>query len=126
MIDLNTGESYPINPEEPRSEVKVCRDVLVLKPGTTVLSLFGKRDKTFLNSAGMLTPCLACAEMLLHPPWSLVGGEYIRCEGRPRGGGPKKQLRKDDVLDDDCCVVTMKASRKGLRVKLNLGGGKGS
>ena len=54
----------------------VRRDVLVLKPGTTVLQLY---------------------EMLLHPPWSLLGGEYIRAEGRPRAGGPTKPLRKDDV-----------------------------
>lgn len=54
-----------------------------------------------------------------------TGGEYIRCEGRPRGGGPTRQLKKDDVLDDSNCVVRMKASRKGLRVKLNVGGGGG-
>ena len=43
VVDLQTGESYSINSEEPRSAVKICRDVLVLKPGTTVLALFGKR-----------------------------------------------------------------------------------
>ena len=52
VVDLATGASYPILPEEPRSNVMVCRDVVVLKPGTTVLSLF---------------------EILLHPPWSLLG-----------------------------------------------------
>jgi|EP01043_Picozoa_sp_COSAG02_P033495 hypothetical protein len=52
VIDLDSGASYPILPEEPRSNVKICRDVVVLKPGTTVLALF---------------------EILLHPPWSLVG-----------------------------------------------------
>ena len=52
VVDLDTGASYQILPEEPRSNVKVCRDVVVLKPGTTVLMLF---------------------EILLHPPWSLVG-----------------------------------------------------
>lgn len=52
-----------------------------------------------------------------------AGGEYIRCEGRPRNGGAMRQLKKDDVLDDSNCVVRMKASRKGLRVKLNVGSG---
>ena len=37
----------------------VLRDVVVLKPGTTVLQLY---------------------EMLLHPPWALLGGDYIRAE----------------------------------------------
>lgn len=55
VVDLDTGASYQILPEEPRSNVKVCRDVVVLKPGTTVLMLF---------------------EILLHPPWSLVGTHH--------------------------------------------------
>lgn len=57
VIDLDTGASYPILPEEPRSNVKICRDVVVLKPGTTVLTLF---------------------EILLHPPWSLVGTHRVQ------------------------------------------------
>lgn len=52
VVDLDTGGSYPILPEEPRSSVRICRDVVVLKPGTTVLTLF---------------------EILSHPPWSLLG-----------------------------------------------------
>ena len=103
VLDVQSGASYPLNPEEPRSDVTTLRDVLVLKPGTTVMQLF---------------------EILLHPPWSLLGGEYVRAEARPRAGGATRQLRKEDVLDDACCVVRIRASRKGLRVKVaGTGGG---
>jgi hypothetical protein len=38
-VSFQTGVSFPLLPEESRSSVLVLRDVLVLKPGTTVLQV---------------------------------------------------------------------------------------
>ena len=70
------------------------RDMLVLRPGTTVGELFA---------------------ILLHAPYQLCGGEYVRAEGRPLLGGPKRQLRKEEAIDGSNCVLKFFSTRNGLR-----------
>ena len=47
----------------------------------------------------------------------MVGGEYERADGRPRGGGPVRNLKKDEVIDESNCVIRIHTTRKGTRVR---------
>jgi len=101
VCDLATAKSYPLSEAalrdgEPGSDSAHVRDVLLLRPGSTVADLFG---------------------ILLHAPYKLLGGEFVRAEGRPLGD-PRavRQLRKEEALHQGF-VVRFYSTRKGQRVK---------
>jgi hypothetical protein len=102
VADLASARSYQLSEAalresaEPGADSAHVRDVVLLRPGSTVADLF---------------------QILLHAPYKLLGGEFVRAEGRPLNE-PRavRQLRKEEPLAQGC-VVKFYSTRKGQRVK---------
>lgn len=102
VCELATARSYPLSEAALRegggasADRAHVRDVVLLRPGSTVWDLFS---------------------ILLHAPYKLLGGEFVRAEGRPlREPRAVRQLRKDEPLAQGF-VVRFYSTRKGQRVK---------
>ena len=102
VCDLLTARSYPLSEAALReggdasADRAHVRDVVLLRPGSTVGDLFA---------------------ILCHAPYRLLGGEFVRAEGRPLDE-PRavRQLRKDEPVAQGC-VIKLYSTRKGQRVK---------
>lgn len=84
---LDTCQSINVKTNEKH---QILRDCILLKPGTSVGKLF---------------------DIMLYPPVSLLGGEYVRAEAI-HSSGEKKVLHKNDLINDSNQIVKFMSTKK--------------
>ncbi len=84
--DSKSYSKVIINSQE---KPQALRDVIVLKPGSTV-------EDVFLSLKWM----------------GVLGGDFVRCEGTGYIGGKSKPLKKDERIDKHNCILKIMSTKK--------------